>query len=97
MRTGAIPFETVFGISIRKLPLFNEYSNAQVIPNIALFGNPIAENKVKVKCINRVVLNMVKYDIQFGPLTLEPKIDVEEIAEKLVQAKNDLINESRKL
>jgi len=97
VRTGAISFETVLGMSIRKLPLFNEYSNAQVIPNIALFGNPIAENKVKVKCINRVVLNMVKYDIQFGPLILEPKINVAEIAERLEQAKNDLINASRKL
>lgn len=97
VRTGAIPFETVLGISVRKLSLFNEYSNAQVIPNIALFGKPISENKVKVKCINRVVLNMVKYDIQFGPLTIQPKVDILEIKDRLQKAKRDLINEARKL
>ncbi|MBL1281331.1 MAG: RES family NAD+ phosphorylase [Fluviicola sp.] len=67
IRTGAMPFDTEMGISIRKLPLYSDYANTQVIPNIALFGTPIKDGKVVVKCINKVILNQVKYDIQFGP------------------------------
>lgn len=96
VRTGAMPFETVLGMSIRKLPLYNDYSRSQIIPNIALFGRPIAENKVKVKCINRVVLNQVRYDLQFGPLITPPKINIQEFKEKLEKDKNDIIIESQK-
>jgi len=68
MRTGAMPFDTVYGVSIRKLPLYTEYAKSQVIPNIALFGKPIQEEKVIVKCINKLILSKVQYDVTFGPV-----------------------------
>ena len=46
LRTGAIPFETAFGISIRKFASQREKVQSQIIPNIALFGRPIEEGSV---------------------------------------------------
>lgn len=67
IKTGAIPFETVYGISIRRIPQLKYYTQSQSIPNLALFGRPINENKVTVDCINKVVINRIVYDITFGP------------------------------
>ena len=67
IRTGAFPFETVYGISIRRLPQLKDYAQSQSIPNLALFGRPVNENKVTVDCINKVIINRVNYDITFGP------------------------------
>jgi hypothetical protein len=66
-RTGAVPFDTIRGISIRKFPGYKEYAKSQTIQNFALFGNPIEEGKVVVECINKVVLHKVIYDVHFGP------------------------------
>lgn len=71
IRTGAMPFDTIYGISIRKIPLYNDYAKSQVIPNIAIFGKPIMEGNIGVKCINRLILNKVQYDIQFGPVNYQ--------------------------
>ena len=68
MRTGAMPFDTVYGISIRKFPLYTDYAKTQVIPNLALFDRPIQQGKVTVKCINKLFLNKVQYDVHFGPV-----------------------------
>ncbi len=68
MRTGSMPFETVYGISLRRLPIYSDHVKSQVIPNIALFGRPIKEGKIKVKCINRLMLSKVKYEYRFGPI-----------------------------
>lgn len=68
VRTGATPFETAYGISVRRFPSYTGHAKSQVIPNIALFGRPIEEGSVKVDCINRVILNKVVYDLQFGPV-----------------------------
>lgn len=68
VRTGAMPFDTAYGISIRKMPSLADHARAQTIRNLALFGRPIEEGKVTVRCINRVILNRVAYDIQFGPV-----------------------------
>ncbi|TXJ29132.1 MAG: RES domain-containing protein [Chitinophagaceae bacterium] len=35
--------------------------------NVAFFGRPIAENKLAVDCVNRLVLQRVKYEYSFGP------------------------------
>lgn len=67
IRTGAFPFETVYGISVRRIPQLKQYAQSQSIPNLALFGRPVYENKVSVDCINKVVINRVGYDITFGP------------------------------
>jgi len=67
LRKGVMPFETVYGISIRKFPLYKNRAKSQIMPNVALFGRPIEEKIINVKCINRLVLNEAKYDILFGP------------------------------
>ncbi|GAA0732601.1 RES family NAD+ phosphorylase [Clostridium oceanicum] len=68
VRTGSRLIETVYGISIRKLPDVKNYAKSQTIQNIALFGRPIKNGDVSVKCINRLVLNTVNYDVNFGPV-----------------------------
>lgn len=44
------------------------YAKSQIIQNIALFGRSIEEKIIAVKCINRLVLNKIKYDVLFGPV-----------------------------
>jgi RES domain len=68
VRTGSTPFPTVYGISIRKFPSLSEYAKNQSIPNVALFGRPIKQGSVIVKCINKVLLNRVDYELSFGPV-----------------------------
>jgi hypothetical protein len=66
-RTGAVPFETIRGISIRKFPSHKEYAKSQTIQNFALFGKPIENGEVEVECINKLILNKIDYGIHFGP------------------------------
>jgi len=68
VRTGSMPFDSVYGISVRKFPSYKTQAKSQIKQNIALFGRPIKEETIAVKCINRLVLNKVKYDIRFGPV-----------------------------
>jgi hypothetical protein len=68
LRTGATPFETTLGLSHRRFPGFPEYARQNTISNLALFGSPIAEGLVTVRCIDRVMLNKVEYKLNFGPL-----------------------------
>ena len=70
-RTGAIPFETAFGISVRQFPSYHERIKSQIIPNIALFGRPLAEGLVKVKSINRLMLEKIVYEMNLGPVSVE--------------------------
>lgn len=67
-RTGAMPFETAYGISIRRFPSQEAYAKAHTVPNLALFGRPLADGRVTVQCINRVILKRVNYDLHFGPV-----------------------------
>ena len=69
IRKGIMPFDSIYGISIRKLPSYKNHAKSQITPNIALFGRPIEEKIIEVKCVNRLVLNKVKYDVLFGPAT----------------------------
>jgi len=75
IRTGAIPFETINGMSIRHLPPLKNYAQAQTVPNVALFGWPIKEGKVKVHSVNKVLINSIKYDLSFGPAYNDALID----------------------
>lgn len=68
LRTGARPFETIYGLSIRRFPTTAEYAKSQVIPNFALFGRPVEAESVRVDCINRLVLTQVGYRAHFGPV-----------------------------
>lgn len=67
LRTGSYPTETIYGISIRKFPQYKNMIENQIIPNVALFGRPIKENKISVECINKVILDRIDYHIHFGP------------------------------
>jgi len=68
LRTGATPFETTLGLSHRRFPGFSEYARQNTISNLALFGRPVAEGLVTIRCIDRVMLNKVEYKLNFGPL-----------------------------
>jgi len=65
---GAIPFETVYGVSPRGLPALHGYEQAKTLPNVALFGRPIENAKVEARCINRLILRRVEYEVHFGPV-----------------------------
>lgn len=70
LRTGGRPFETAYGLSLRRFhPQADDYAKAHTIPNFALFGRPIEEGLVEVKCINRVILTQIGYLGHFGPAT----------------------------
>jgi hypothetical protein len=68
LHTGTKPVETAYGISYRRFPQMREYEQAKSIPNFALFGRPIAEQKVAVRCINKLILSHVSYGFHFGPV-----------------------------
>jgi|GEM_PF-297490 len=74
LRTGATPFETTFGLSHRRLPGGREHARKNTISNLALFGKPLTEGWVTVRCINRVSLNKVDYKLHFGPTLLDKPI-----------------------
>lgn len=67
LRTGSMPFETAYGISHRLFSQMQGYEQAKTIPNLALFGRPIQEQKVRVHCINKLIVSHVKYEFHFGP------------------------------
>jgi hypothetical protein len=68
LRLGIMPFQTTYGLSHRRIPQYQEYEQHTAIPNAAIFGHPILDKKLKVKCINRLVLSQVAYDVRFGPV-----------------------------
>jgi len=68
LRSGGMPFETTYGLSHRRFPQLKEYEKSKTIKNLALFGRPLAESMIKVKCINRLILHTVDYGVHFGPV-----------------------------
>ncbi|MFD1218286.1 RES family NAD+ phosphorylase [Microbulbifer celer] len=68
LRLGIMPFQTTYGLSHRRIPQYQEYEQGTAIPNAAIFGHPISEGKLNIKCINRLVLSQVAYDVRFGPV-----------------------------
>jgi hypothetical protein len=66
--TGAVPFQTAYGRSVRRFPGYKEQAKSHTIANVALFGRPVAEGALAVKCINRLALRRVIYDAHFGPV-----------------------------
>lgn len=68
LRTGAMPFETAYGISLRRVRRLAEHEKAKMIPNLALFGRPVKDSVVVVRGINRVVVHRVDYSVRFGPV-----------------------------
>jgi hypothetical protein len=68
VRLEGMPFETVYGISVRRFPKAAKYAKFGVFPNVALFGRPVRNGIVSVTCINRLILRKARYDIGFGPV-----------------------------
>lgn len=68
LRTGGRPFETAYGLSIRRFPQAEQHAKAHMIPNFALFGRPIEQGSVTVKCINRMILTQIGYLGHFRPV-----------------------------
>jgi hypothetical protein len=68
LRTGKMPFETSFGISHRKVPQLRDREKSKIVANLALFGRPIEQGRVSVRCVNKLILNRVVYGIHFGPV-----------------------------
>lgn len=71
LRNGGMPFQTVYGISYRRIPQMQDYENAKAVPNLGIFGRPILEQKIEIICIDRLILNRVAYDFHFGPASVE--------------------------
>lgn len=46
-------------------------NNSYIIPNIALFGFPVRENKIVVQNINKLLLDKVEYRVSFGPAKID--------------------------
>lgn len=67
LRTGAIPLRTTYGISNRRVPKFQDIEEALAVPNYAIFGRPIEEGKIQVRCINKMLISRVEYGFHFGP------------------------------
>lgn len=69
IRTGSHPFETAYGLSLRRFhPRREQYVAESTIRNLALFGRPLESGLVSVECINRLVLTQVGYQGHFGPV-----------------------------
>lgn len=71
VRTGKVPFPTVYGISTRRIPQYKEIEKSSTIQNIALLDRPVNDSKVDVININKLGLNRVIYDYQFGPAEIK--------------------------
>lgn len=70
VRTGGLPFETAYGLSLRRFhPQAEQYAKAFTIPNFALFGRPLESSLVRVECINRLILTQIGYRGHFGPVS----------------------------
>jgi hypothetical protein len=70
IRTGGHPFETSYGLSLRRFhPQAEQYAQTFMIANFALFGRPLEEGLVRVECMNRLILTHIGYLGHFGPVT----------------------------
>lgn len=67
LRLGEMPFQTVYGISHRRIEQLQDHEESKAIPNLALFGRPVASAAVDVVCIDRIVISRVGYEYHFGP------------------------------
>lgn len=69
LRTGGVPFETAYGLSLRRFG-DNNFEKSKIISNLALFGRPIAQGDVDIVGINRLVITTVRYGMSLGPVGL---------------------------
>ena len=72
LKTGNIPFETVIGMSNRRIDNLKNYEANKIARSIALFGYPLRDNKLNMISMNKLLLNQVKYDFTMAPLIENP-------------------------
>jgi RES domain len=68
LRTGHMPFETIYGISHRRFSQLALRERSKNILNFALVGRPIKSGLVQIRSIDRLVVNQVEYRFHFGPV-----------------------------
>ena len=71
LRTGARAFDTILGMSVRRIAQMKGYASSQIISNVAIFGWPIKDVKLQVKSINKVIMQQAGYDLCYGPVGFE--------------------------
>ncbi len=64
---GHMPFQTVYGISCRRIEQLRDHEQSKAIPNLALFGRPVLSGAVEVSCVDRIIISRVGYEYHFGP------------------------------
>lgn len=64
---GERSFQTIYGITRRLFKDAKSYEQSLSVPNLALFGYPIADGIVEVDSINRLVISRVTYEFHHGP------------------------------
>lgn len=68
LRTGTMPLMTTFGISHRRISSAQLSEKHKLVPNVAIFGHPIANGILSIKSLNRLIINSVEYHAHFGPV-----------------------------
>ncbi|MCW5654543.1 hypothetical protein [Hydrogenophaga sp.] len=61
LRLGQMPFQTVYGISHRRIEQMQDHEQSKTIPTWALFGRPVSPGAVEGACIDRVIISRVGY------------------------------------
>ena len=67
LRLGQMPFSTTYGISHRRIEQFQDYEQSKAIPNLAIFGRPVEQGSISIRCIDRLIIEKVGYEFHFGP------------------------------
>ena len=67
LRTGHLPWEAARAEPPNRLLALDSAQHTDMVQNLAIFGSPIADGRVQLECINRLILNRVQYDVSFGP------------------------------
>lgn len=67
LRTGAPFLETAYGLTTRTFAGAKIHEANKIVPNVAIFGRPIADGRVRVTCVNRLYIRRIAYDLGFGP------------------------------
>jgi hypothetical protein len=68
LRTGARAFDTILGMSVRRIEQLKAYASDQMIANLAIFGRPINEGALRVASVNKVIMQRAVYGLTFGPV-----------------------------
>lgn len=68
LRTGVMPLRTTYGPSNRGIAQYQEIEEALAVPNYAIFGRPIEDGRLVVRCINKVIISRVEYGFHVGPV-----------------------------